>query len=241
MERTPLLRCIPLLAALLAALPGCTSIGLRPPLLGLGGADSRLTQEELADELNGFASRFAGLVSTAGEEIAATSDDPTLRRRALLFSLRLTPAVQEQAFVPDPREGYVRVLTIAVMLRYYLTTGDGRELFGDAQPIAVSVAETLEADAYAIGTRFLTPAELEEVRGEVGRLAERFPIRGTQFSLASASQAVHEAPSHGPLYNVVTLPLAPFRALRGVDTGAAAIRDFNQTARRIGVIAAALP
>lgn len=241
MEQTPLLRCIPLLAALIAALPGCTSTGFRPPLLGFGGLDRGLSQEELANELNGFVGRFAGLVSTAGEEIAATSDDPTLRRRALLLSLRMVPAVQGAAFVPNPRAGYVQSLTITVMLRYYLTTGDGRNLFGDSQPIAVSAAEALEADAYAIGTRFLTTAELRDVRGEVAQLAESFPIRGTQFSLSSASQAVNEVPSRGSLYKVVTLPLAPFRALQGVDTGAAAIRDFNQTAFRFGAVIAGLP
>jgi len=240
MEQTSLLRCVPLLAALVAALPGCASTGFRP-FFGLGGLERGLSREELADELNAFASRFAGLVATAAEEIAATSDDPTLRRRALLFQLRLVPAVQEAAFAPNPAAGYVRALTIAVMLRYYLTTGDGRDLFGASQPIAVSVAEALEADAYAIGTRFLTPAELGEVKREVASLAERFPMRGTQFSLASARQAADAVPGRGALYDVVTLPLAPFRALQGVDSGAAAIRDFNQTASRFGTIVAALP
>jgi hypothetical protein len=239
MEQTPLRRCIPLLAGLIAALPACTSTGFRPEFLG--GPVRGLTQEELADELNAFASRFAGLVATAGEEIAATSDDSALRRRTLLFGLRLKPAVQEAAFDPNPQAGYVRVLTITVMLRYYLTTGDGGNLFGASQPIAVAAAETLEADAYEIGMRFLTPAELADVKREVAGLAERFPIRGTQFSLASARQAVREAPTRGPLYNVMVLPLAPFRALQGVDTGAAAIRDFNQTARHFGAVVAALP
>jgi hypothetical protein len=109
-----------------------------------------------------------------------------------------------------------------------LTTGDGRNLFGPSQPIAVAAAETLEADAYAIGARFLTSAQLRDVRREVARLAERYPIQGTQFSLVRARQAVQEAPSQGALYSVITLPLAPFRALQGVDTGAAAIRDFNR-------------
>ena len=40
---------------------------------------------------------------------------------------------------------------------------------------------------------------------------------------------------------MISLPLAPFHALQGVDTGAAAVRDFNQTARRFSTIVGALP
>jgi hypothetical protein len=239
MEHSPSLRCVALLAALVATLPACAS--LRPPSFGMGGSARSLSQEELSDELNAFATRFAGVVATAGEEIAAASDDPLIRRRTLLWSLRLSPAVREVAFSPNPQAGYVGALTIAVMMRRYLTTGDGRALFGASQPIAVSAADTLEADAQALGARFLTAQELEAVRREVDQLAERFPITGTQFSLVRARQAAQEVPKSSALNYAVSLPLAPFRALQGVDSGAAAIRDFNQTARRFSTIIASLP
>jgi hypothetical protein len=79
------------------------------------------------------------------------------------------------------------------------------------------------------------------VRQEVDRLAERFPIQGTQFSLVRARKAVEELPESSALIYAISLPLAPFRALQGVDAGAAAVRDFNQTARRFATIVAALP
>jgi hypothetical protein len=241
MEHSRVPPCVLLLAALVAALLGCASAPFRPPWFGRGGPERGFSQEELADELNAFATRFAGLVSTAGEEIALVSDDPAIRRRTVLWGLRLNPAVQEAAFLPNPRAGYVRILTISVMMRRYLTAGDGRNLFGASQPIAVAAAETLEADASDIGGRFLTQGELQEVQRAVAQLAERYPIQGKQFSLVRARQAVHEAGSSGALYSVVSLPLAPFRALQGVDTGAAAVRDFNQTARRFSTIVASLP
>lgn len=229
-----------LVVVLLIAVTGCASLPFRLPFTG-GGFERGISREELGDELNAFASRFAGLVSTAAEEIGAKSDSPTIRRRTLLWSLRLSPAVQEVAFGPDPRAGYVRVLTVTVMMRRYFTTGDGRNLFGDSQPIAVSVAEVLEADAFAIGARFLTERELEAVRREVYDIADRFPIVGTQFSLVQARQAEQAVPSSNVLMEVMTLPLSPFRALQGVDSGAAAIREFNQTARRFSTIVSAMP
>lgn len=231
---------VPLALALLVAAPGCASLPFRLPFTG-SGLERGVTQEELSDELNAYASRFGGLVSTAGEEIVAGSDDPTIRRRTLLWRLRLVPAVQEAAFLPDPRAGYVRVVTIAVMMRRYLTDGDGRALFGAAQPIAATASELLEEDAFAIGTRFLTPGEVDAVRREVYGLADRFPIVGTQFSLVRARQAVQAVPTSNVLTEVMALPLSPFRALQGVDSGAAAVREFNQTARRFSTIVAGMP
>src|SRR5690606_645494 len=118
---------------------------------------------------------------------------------------------------------------------------DGRALFGDAQPVAVGISGALKADALAIGARFLTPAELDQVRREVRDIAERFPIQGTQFSLVRARQATEAVHTSNVLTAVMSLPLAPFRALQGVDTGAAAVRDFNRTALRFSTIVASLP
>jgi len=240
MEPPRLLRHVVLAVASAAVLSSCASLAFRVPFTG-DSNQRGISQEELRDELNAYASRFNGVVSTASEDISLASDDPTTRRRALLWGLRLNPAVKEAAFQPNPQGGYVRMLTIAAMQHRYLTTGDGQNLFGTSQPIAVTAAETLEADAVVIGERFLTPTELAAVRREVDQLAERFPITGTQFSLVHARQATTALPSSNALTDVITLPLAPFRALQGVDTGAAAVRDFNQTARRFSTIVATLP
>ncbi len=232
---------LPALVALTVLLSSCASLPFRMPFWGGSDLERAISQQELSDELNAYAARFSGLVSTAAEEIAAGSQDLLVRRRALLWSLRMNPAIREAAFLPNPQRGFVRILTVAMMMRQYLTVGDGRALFGPAQEIAVSTAKLLEADALGIGTRFLTSSELERVRSEVDDIAERFPIQGTQFSLARARQATEAVRGNNVITEVIALPLAPFRALQGVDAGAAAVRDFNQTARRFTTIVSGLP
>ncbi|MEB2343496.1 MAG: hypothetical protein OZ948_02015 [Deltaproteobacteria bacterium] len=240
MEASRPLRRFAAAAASAALVSGCASLPFRLPFLG-GGFERGFSQEELSDELSAYASRFSALVTTAGEEISLADDSPATRRRVLLWKLRLAPAIDDAAFQPNPRAGYVRMLTIAVMMQRYLTAGDGRNLFGASQPIAVATAETLKEDAFAIGERFLTPDELEAVGRDVDALAQRFPITGTQFSLVRAREAARAVPASNALTEVITLPLAPFRALQGVDSGAAAVRDFNQTARRFSRVVAGLP
>jgi hypothetical protein len=232
---------LPLAIAFVVSATSCATAPFRLPFTGSPVDTRAMTQDELSDELNAYAARFAGLVSTAAEEISAGSDDPRIRRRALLWRIRLNPAVQEATFLPNPRNGYIRSVTITVMMHRYFQTGDGRSMFGPFQELAVSTAAALEADIFEIGSRFLSASELAEIRREVDEIAARFPIQGTQFSLVRARKATQAVRSSNVLTEVMTLPLAPFRALQGVDTGAAAIRDFNQTARRFATIVTALP
>jgi hypothetical protein len=220
---------------------GCASVPLPQPWQGSRETATRISQEELASELAAFANRFAGRVSTAGEQIAASNDDPLVRRRAVLWGLRLNPVVREAAFLPNPKQGYLQLLTITVMMHAYLTEGDGNDLFGDLQPVAVSTSSILLDDALAVGARFIEPEYLAVVKAEVAELAARFPIQGTQFSMLRASEVVEAARGSGAFAYVTSLPLAPFTALRGVDNGAAAVRDFNLTAQRFSTVVAGLP
>src|SRR5262245_27411185 len=129
------------LVASLLALSGCASLPFGPRW---STPSTAFTQEDLRDELDAFATRFAALVGSAAEEIAHSSTSTAVDRRAVLWQMRLIPAVREAAFLPNPRQGYVRALTISVMMHRYLTVGDGRALFGDEQQIAVNAARILE-------------------------------------------------------------------------------------------------
>jgi hypothetical protein len=233
-----------LLAALVAALglvPGCASLPFRLPFMGPQGLSPGFTQEDLELELGGYAGSFSSVVGSTADQITQEAAQRLVRKRALIWRLRMIPAVQTTAFEPDAQHAYLDTLTLAVMQRQYLESGDGRALFAAQQPLAVGAARDLEQRALDIGTRFLTRAELTRVRLAVDALAKRYPIQGTDFSLLRASGARQAAPSSDVLSSVLSLPLAPFHALEGVDTGAAAIQEFNQTARRFASIVQQLP
>jgi len=228
------------LAVLLCA-TGCTGLVRRTlSRLGLGtGYATGITEEELSDSLDRFARRFGVGVGTAAERIESESRDREVRRRALLWKLRMIPPAQ-QAAGADAQAAFVTLLTMATAQRKYLTVGEGAHLFGDLQPIAVAEAEQLERDALALGATFLAPEELEGIRWQVEDVTWKYPIRGV-FQVESAMRGIAESESWGAFTWVVTIPLAPFRALEGVDTGAQAILEFNGTAREFSRLVAQLP
>jgi hypothetical protein len=202
---------------------------------------SSMTEDELRNELSGFASRFAAVVNDAAEDIAIATNQRNIRRRTLIWRMKMIPPVQEAAFSDSGQEGYLRLLGISIAQRLYLTEGEGRALFGAQQPIAIDAAVQLQADVVEIGSRFLTPERQVKVTADVESIVAKNPIVGRDFSLQRMQSARARIQTSESLMGVLSLPLAPLTALRGVDSGAAAIRDFNVTARQFALIIAQLP
>ena len=219
---------------------GCSWFQL-PFTRDANGLNRGATIDSLQQELSFYTSHFTGTVSAAGEDISDGTTDRRIRRNALLWRLRMIPAMQRAAYQDDPRASFVRVLFVVIAQRRYLESGDGKNLFGNQQPIAIDAATRLEADALALGEQFLTQSELRRVAAEEAELAEAHPIVGREFSLQRAASANKQISQSDVFTSVLSIPLSPFRALEGVDSGAQAIREFNVTARRFTGIAAQLP
>ena len=233
------------LSCLLLILPlgGCGSIMGNRYVAGLRTGDfgsGRITQEELREALIQYANRFEATVVATANTIAAGSKDPVVQRRTLRWKLELTPVVNQAAFVGEPESAYVAILTIATSMNDYLTTGGGADVFGEQQTLAVKASEELLAAAIALGDRFLDDKELAHVTSDVRALVREQPIRG-EF-IAEKIQTLVTASEASPIFDWVTaIPMSPFRALQGVDQGAQAIREFNNTAAEMSRLLAAMP
>jgi hypothetical protein len=101
-------------------------------------------------------------------------------------------------------------------------------------------AERIEADALAVGAKFLSATQLEGIRWQVEDVTWKYPIRGV-FQIESATRGFAQSEQWGAFDWVVAIPMSPFRALEGVDTGAQAIMQFNTTAGEFAATVAQLP
>jgi hypothetical protein len=225
----------------LPAIAGCAKLHMPFTKSAGHGISKRFSQEDLRSDLTSFVGTFSGIVRTASEDISAATKDRTIRRRTVLWRLRVIPAIQTVAFQDNAQQAYVLTLTLCTMMQQYLTRGDGRDLFGPQQPIAVAAADEIERQALDIGSRFLSEKQLEKASKEVAAVAERYPITGRDFSFEQARGAVESVREGQSLTWLLTLPLSPFRAFEGVDAGAKAISDFNQTAREFSAVVQQLP
>lgn len=227
------------MSLILLALSGCASLPW--PFSRADGMQSGFTQQDLAGELGAYASRFAAGVGNAASDVQAASRIRAVRRRALVWRLTMPPLVDEVAFDDSPQFAYYACLLIATAQRRYLVEGDGRDLFAEQQPIAVETAKLLVDDVLAIGERFLTRSQLRDLQAKAEDFAARYPIQGRDFSVQRIPRALVRAESTQSIGWLLTLPLAPFQALQGVDSGADAIHDFNRTAQQFTQIVRSLP
>ena len=210
-------------------------------LPGMRRAEPGITEEELRQSLASFSARFASVVGNAGGLIRDETSDPLIQRRVLLWEIQLVPLVQEAAFLPDPQEAFVAVNGVVVMQRRYLTEGDGANVFGPQQPLAVEAARQLEDEFYEIARLFLSEEEVAKLREDVETYSAGRVISGRDFTVANMQRQTREVRESGRLDWIINVPMSPFRALEGVGSGAAAIHDFNDTALRFSRIVEGLP
>jgi hypothetical protein len=227
-----------LLAGGCARIPGGRYVtGVVTGEIGGGG---RITQQELREALVQYASRVEATVIATADTIAAGTSSPVIQRRSLRWKLGIIPVVNRAASLAEPEAAYVAVLTVATSMHEYLTTGAGASVFGEQQQLAVDASTELLDAAVALGDRFLSKQQLARVTSEVQTLVHQQPIRG-EF-VAEQVQSLVAATESSPIFDWVTaIPLSPFRALQGVDQGAQAIREFNDTAMHFSRTVAAMP
>jgi hypothetical protein len=223
-----------------AGLCACQHVPNVPGLPWSAGAGSALTEEELRAELRQYAVTFSSVISAATHEIGSRTPDRAIRRRTLLWKAQMIPLARSASYIRDPQQAYVAQLVLAVGMRQYLEDGSGAALFGEHQPIAVEAARELEGNARALGARFLDPAELDRLGGEAEALVSEYPIRG-EFSPGALVEGLADSKTRSSLAWAVNLPMAPFRALTGVNEGAQAMRDFNQTTLQLADLMADFP
>jgi len=227
-----------LLASACASLPGGRFVAGVMRGEGVGGG--RITQEELRERLVQYASRFEATVIATADTISAGTRDPLIQRRTLRWKLGLTPVVNQAAFLAEPEAAYVAMLMVATSMHEFLTTGGGVDAFGEQQQVAVDASTELLAAAVELGESFLTQQQLARVTSDVQTLVHKQPIRG-EF-VAEQVQSLVTATESSPIFDWVTaIPLSPFRALQGVDQGAQAIREFNDTAMQFSRTVAGMP
>jgi hypothetical protein len=152
----------------------------------------------------------------------------------------MIPLATRVAVSPKASQGLLALFTLATAQRRYLVEGEGRALFGEQQEVARSAAREIEQDIEATIARILPAGDAGRLNRQVEQLASDNPIRGI-FMLGTIQSGFIDATSMGTFDWFLTAPLAPFRVFQGVESGAAAIHDFNTTARQLGDIATKLP
>jgi len=219
---------------------GCEQVEQRSFKGGEPLSYAQISKEDIQDKLNNFEEYFTSSIKQSASELDKLSTETRLHKLSLLWRIRSVAALHNMMQQDDPLIAFIDTWTLCVRMTEYFETGQGHELFAPHQDIAISVSKQIEGDVEAIAKTFLSEKIFNETRTNVYNFAWANPIQGTFLKTTIYATEVRKDPSN-PFYNVITLPVAPFRAMEGVDRGSTAIYKFSNTAERFAEIVEELP
>jgi len=199
-----------------------------------------ISEEELRDALDNIKDVLRATINEASIELDEHISTSKARKISLLCRARVIQAYNTMLEKEDPVAAFVEAWALSVRLTQYLEEGEGSKLYGDHQKIAIDSARKLELEIENIGKSFMDERTLVETQKHVAEFASANPVSGTYSNLLVFASKVRQDQSN-PFMSVLNIPMSPFRALEGVDRGAAAIDEFRITADQFSDVVEGLP
>jgi len=154
--------------------------------------DLTVSSAQLQVQVRSLAGRFSGLMEEAGEEVLEQTDDPAMRRRALLWLTNGIPAMQHALFRPDPLAALLDGWFLVAQMHFYFEEHAPDDLPRPFAEIALRMLDTMESDIKGIVTRAGSEASYETGRQLVYDAARNYAIDSSFVSRQGSSIVLSE-------------------------------------------------
>lgn len=229
-----------LAALLILAGSGCGSSrqmmfgAMQTPRQGL------ISKEELREMLNVYRDYYVAEMKELANKLDAQNGTRRTQRTNLQMRSRIIAAIDVMLEPSDPVIAFLEIWGFTLRMRLYLEEGEGRTLYGEQQPRVIDFAQKVETEIERIARLFLNEQQYQKAYENLLSFARQNPIRGTYSNLVVMA-AKQEKEGFNPLMEVISIPMAPFSAMRGVDRTADAVYQFRNTAERFTDVVKELP
>lgn len=221
-------------------LTGCTARETRT----LGGTqtpqEGRISKQELRDELNKFEDYFISAMKRTVEEIEAADPSRRMERNNVQMQTRIVEALHAMSQPDDAIIAYLDIWGLVVRLKMYMEQGQGRALYDQNHAALVSFIGHAETEIERIGNLFLTTGQFAELKTGIYNFAQQYPVGGTFANLIMYPTEIKKDQDNVFL-KTLSIPMAPFRVIEGVDRTAEEISRFRNTADRFTSVLEQMP
>jgi len=237
-----------IVAAAATAIGGCQSSSKRdaPPVWPAGktaatleAIDPAQLHADLGNMVNRYYSEAVGLAS----DIAADTENRTVREQTLRWKLRVLSATQAILREPDPRLAFLFSWLLAEEGFYAATEGSRRTAYGPHQPRVVELLGRTRDDLIALGYKHFDPAAIDQARDDMRDLASHSVLARWRLSGSTTAPSALTAQRgrRNDLGTLLSIPMSPFTGLQGVAGTPGAISDASDVVAEIGVVIRDLP
>jgi hypothetical protein len=201
---------------------------------------ARLAERELDKKISNFVDFFDATVEQATIEIERRTGQQEHRRAAALWRVRMGEQCRSYVNQDDPREAMVDLWTLCQRQVDYFSVGEGKTLFGEHQPIALTAAKEIYSAIEKIARSYVPEDEFDAAVTRVVEYARENPMQG-QFGGEPHQRLSDEPEIQSKLAEMAALPLAPLTALRGVGKTPDSVRDVSRSMDRFTDVVEDLP
>lgn len=218
-------------------------------LPGCGGGQQQTVQKgqiskaELRDELTRFENVFVASMKQAAAEIDTADQTRRMHRTNLRMRVRTIEALHAMTASDDSIVAFLDTWSFVMRLHIFFEEGAGSRLFGEHQPIVVDFIKTTKSEMIRIAELFLKQKQLEQVQRDLEIFARENPITGlyTNLIVYPTSGDDEKKGQDSALLRTLSIPMAPIRAMEGVDNTATAIHNVRNSVERFTDIAEQMP
>ena len=236
--------CSGLLAAMLAIAilftGGCGSKSIRTFGAGRAPTVGKHSKEELRETIDIFEELALDRIREAAIKLEELSSTSRRKKMTVLWRTRALQALHSVSSQEDSIVSFIDTWTFTTRMTHYFETGEGSSMFGDDQHVAIETSKGLELEVERIAETYLDDKMLRETRKTIQSVARANPIHGTLSNTVFYATQIKEGEA-GYFDAVAGIPMAPFKALEGVDRTPTAIHRFTDTAQNFADVVESLP
>ena len=182
----------------------------------------------LRRELDAFQEETEAGIETAADRIVHSAISSDTRRAALLLKTRFIDRLDDKLREPNAIVAAIDAWVFCLQSIRFAEGDDGKRWFGEDQAIAIEAVRRAAHRIETIVARYTPDNILPKLRSDVRRHAAQHLLTGEFHEPEPASTRLNIDMFRG-LQELLSAPLAPFRAAEGIKQGSDAFHDFNKT------------
>ena len=161
---------------------GCSSIS-QDSILIKNVQDAKMNSTELGIRMNEVGSRYSLEIENSADNIIAETKDARIKKNALLWKMYGIPALLKCISIQDPLASGVDTYALIAQMRQFFETGNGKDLFGKHQQLAVDAVKRMEEEFFEIASEFRDSALV--TKSNVDEWVRDHPIKNIRFNRIS--------------------------------------------------------
>ena len=144
-----------------------------------------MTQVELGIRINEIGKFFVGTVEEAADEIIQNTDNEQVKMNALEWKINAIPQALQSLVILDPLAAGYDVYALSEQMYEFFKEGNGKNLFGSQQYIAIKACEDILDEMEVIADDFRDKKYRQETIKYLDEWVKDNPIKNLQFNRKS--------------------------------------------------------